>query len=241
MANHIERETAVGRLVAERPARSRVFEAVRIDYCCGGKVSLGEACRKRGIEPDVVIDLLRLSDEDAERAGEEDVDPAGMGLGELADHIEQTHHRYLREELPRLERIVEKVANVHGKSERGLITVRRAFNRLHEELMSHMMKEERILFPMIRELEAGGEGAGGCVRSIAGPIRQMESEHDDAGDALRIMNEATNGYTPPEWACNTYRAMLDGLAQLEADMHRHVHKENNVLFPRALEREAAVG
>jgi len=226
----------VGELVRENPARSRVFERLSIDYCCGGKVPLREACRGRGLDPErVAADLAAVDDEPVESPD----DPASMGLAALADHIEATHHALLREELPRLDVMTEKVAQVHGDAEPRLHDIRRVFVACREELEAHMLKEERVLFPMIRELEqADGPVAFHCG-SLANPIRMMEHEHDSAGDAMARFKELTDGYTPPEWACNTYRAMVDGLAAFERDMHQHVHKENNVLFPRALELEAS--
>ncbi|MCC6907110.1 MAG: iron-sulfur cluster repair di-iron protein [Phycisphaerales bacterium] len=239
MTSQIDTQTTVGQLVTQRPARSRFFESLGIDYCCGGKMPLEEACRKKGLDPHTVAVLLASADA---RAAEHDrvvVNPDAMALAELADHIEQTHHAYLRVELPRLDQMTEKVFRVHGEHEPRLADVRRAFTALNAELTQHMMKEERILFPIIRQLEQpNGQREFHCG-SVANPIRQMEAEHQHAGDALAIMREATDGYQPPEWACNTYRAMLDGLAQLERDMHQHVHKENNILFPKAIELEAA--
>jgi regulator of cell morphogenesis and NO signaling len=135
--------------------------------------------------------------------------------------------------------MTEKVARVHGDHEPRLLQTRAAFVALKNELEPHMMKEERILFPMIRQLEASSERQEFHCGSVGNPIRQMEHEHDQAGNALAILNESTDGYTPPEWACNTYRAMLDSLAQLERDMHQHIHKENNVLFPKTLKLENA--
>lgn len=237
MQTRIDPSTTVGQLVAERPARSRVFEALRIDYCCGGKQPLEEACRQRNLVTETVVDLLL-----AMEARNNDVlepDPSDMTLTELADHIEQTHHAELRIELPRLGRLVEKVRDAHGDSEPRLHRVFEAFNALRDELSSHMVKEERVLFPILRRMESSASlGAQQCG-SIAGPIRQMEAEHDEAGSALEVLREATDGFTPPDGACNSWRAMLDGLAWLERDMHRHIHKENNILFPRALERERA--
>lgn len=233
MDKGIQNQT-IGELVRENPARSRVFERFSIDYCCGGKVPLHEACRARGLDPQrVEAELARVSVEQAMPD-----DPASMGLGHLADHIEASHHAYLREELPRLDTLTEKVARVHGDAEPRLNEIRRVFVACRQELEAHMLKEERVLFPMIRELERADGPVTFHCGSLANPIRMMEHEHDQAGDAMSRFKELTDGYAPPDWACNTYRAMVDGLAALEQDMHQHVHKENNVLFPRALEVEA---
>lgn len=229
-------DRAVGQLVAERPARSRVFEKLGIDYCCGGKKSLEDACRDKGLDARTIAALLEAS-EGAPATAE--VDPQAMSLTELADHIEQTHHAYLRRELPRLAMLVRKVAAVHGHRYPWMLEVDGVFAGFMAELDSHMMKEEQILFPIVREVERGNRSAGSHCGGLANPIRVMEHEHDSAGNALAAMRRLTDGFTPSADACNTFRAMLDGLAELERDMHQHVHKENNVLFPRALELEAA--
>ena len=225
----------VGDFVRERPGRARVFENLKIDYCCGGKLSLTRACEKRGIDVNDVLQTIQACDSSDDACS--DVNPDGMTLTELADHIEQTHHAYLKEELPRLQWMTEKVARVHGDKEPRLLQTRAAFVALKNELEPHMMKEERILFPILRQLEKATTPTELHCGSVANPIRQMEHEHDQAGDALAILRESTDNYTPPQWACNTYRSMLDSLARLEADMHQHVHKENNVLFPKALALE----
>jgi regulator of cell morphogenesis and NO signaling len=231
-------QTTVGELVKTRPARARIFEQLKIDYCCGGKLPLAEACAKHGLDADTVLDQLQQSDAQAQQRDQTPVDADAMGLAELADHIEQVHHAYLREELPRLDQMTDRVYRVHGEHEPRLAEVRRAFVALHTELTSHMMKEEQILFPMIRQLETATSVPESHCGSITNPIRQMEAEHDNAGNALEIMNKSTDGYRPPDWACNTYRAMLDSLETLEKDMHQHIHKENNVLFPKAARLEA---
>lgn len=228
-------EQTVGDLVRQKPTRARVFESLKIDYCCGGKISLNRACEKRGIAVDDVLQQIEQADKSAEETPLVDAD--AMSLTELADHIEQTHHAYLREELPRLDFMTEKVSRVHGDKDARLYKMREAFVALKAELEPHMMKEERILFPIVRQLEASADRPGFHCGSVANPIQQMEHEHDQAGKSLEILSETTDGYTPPEWACNTYRAMLDSLARLEADMHQHVHKENNVLFVKALAME----
>ncbi|MBI2193567.1 MAG: iron-sulfur cluster repair di-iron protein [Planctomycetes bacterium] len=229
-------EQTVGEILAERPALSLVFEKVGIDYCCGGKQSLADACKGRGLDPETVRVMLEAMEATSKGASTA-VDVAGLTLSDLADHIERTHHAYLKEELPRLDAWTTKVASVHGAEEPRLHEVRRTFMALQEEMAAHMMKEERILFPMIRQLEASAAAPSFCCGSLAAPIAQMELEHDEAGAALHKFRDLTGGYVPPEHACKTYRAMLQSLARLEQDMHQHVHKENNVLFPRTLKME----
>lgn len=233
--NTLDPEQTVGDYVRQKPTRAHVFESLKIDYCCGGKVSLALACEKRGIDVGDVLQAIKANDEQADSGTLADVD--SMGLTELADHIQATHHAYLRKELPRLDAMTEKVSQVHGDKDERLFKMRQAFVALKAELEPHMMKEERILFPIVRQLEAASKRQEFHCGSVANPIRQMEHEHDQAGQALAILNESTDGYTPPDWACNTYRALLDALARLEADMHQHIHKENNVLFPRAIQLE----
>lgn len=226
----------VGEIVTRQPELSRVFERLGIDYCCGGKISLQDACNRKSLNPQEVLTMLEGNREGIGAGTEADL--AAMTLTELADHIERTHHAYVKSESPRLRAMAEKVASVHGAHDRRLATVRDTFIGLADEMSSHMMKEEHILFPLIRQLESGAETAFGRCGSIVGPINQMEAEHADAGDALARLHTLTDGYTPPEWACNTYRALLDGLQKFEFDLHQHVHKENNVLFPRAMKMGA---
>jgi len=230
-------QTTVGELVKDRPARSRIFEQLQIDYCCGGKIPLAEACAKKGLDADGVLSRIQQADDATDS---ELVDADAMGLADLADHIEQTHHAYLREELPRLDFMTKKVAAVHGDHEPRLHAIRETFVAFRDELTSHMMKEEQVLFPMIRQIEQADGPLQFHCGSLANPIRMMEHEHDNAGNALEQFRELTDGYAPPDWACNTFRAMYDAFAALEPDMHQHVHKENNVLFPKALAREASL-
>ncbi len=231
-------QTTVGELVAQRPSRSRVFQKLGIDFCCGGKKPLEEVCRAKGLDPLTVATFLEAEDESPRSA---EVDAAAMTLTQICDHVEQTHHAYLKTELPRLHAMIHKVAHVHGDRHPWMKDVLEVFVAFADELGSHMAKEERVLFPIVRQLEANGTSATDhCGGTIANPINAMEHEHDAAGDALARMRDLTGGYTPPEGACNTFRATLDGLRELESDMHQHVHKENNVLFPRALELEASL-
>lgn len=233
-------ESSVGQLVTERPARSRIFESFGIDFCCGGKHTLAEACEKRSLDPQVVIDILnqfedRVNSESTER------DWSEAPLTELCDHIEQTHHAYMKQELPRLEVFLRKIAAKHGLHDLRLVELLDVFVALRAEYEQHATKEERILFPLIRRMEAGDLQAGSHCGSINNPIRVMVMEHDHAGDALKRMRELTDGFVAPDDACNTYRATMDALRELERDLHRHVHKENSILFPRAAELEAGVG
>jgi regulator of cell morphogenesis and NO signaling len=232
----IELNNTVGELVARQPGLARVFEQAGIDYCCGGRLSLEEACRRKGVDPEAIRSTLeRAASDDKEGAY---VDAATLSLTELADHIEEVHHGYLRREFPRLDAMTAKVSARHGQNDPRLIEVRNIFAQFANELYAHMMKEEKILFPMIRQLDANLDAAAFHCASIANPIGQMELEHHGAGDALEQLRALTDDYTPPPEACNTYRAMLDALEQLELDMHQHVHKEDNVLFPRAMNQEA---
>ncbi len=230
----------VGELVSERAGRCRVFEEYGIDYCCGGKEPLAEACAKKGVDVDEVLLELTKADADADAVREDAVDYSIMPLDELVDHIVATHHAYLTGELPRLQSMAAKVAEVHGKADARLIELAQVITRLSEELQSHMMKEEEILFPIIRQLMHADTLPPMHCGELANPIGVMEAEHDTVGGVLESMRRLTDGYAPPQWACNTYRALLDALHKLELDLHQHIHKENNILFPRALEREAAL-
>jgi regulator of cell morphogenesis and NO signaling len=215
-----------------------VFESLGIDFCCGGKQPLAEACRRKGLEPQAILNLLRAFDDQASnRDDEQDWSKATMSA--LCDHIEQTHHAYMNAELPRLEANLRKIAAKHGPNNPRLIKLLDVFLALRGEYEQHAMKEERILFPMIRMLDQGADPSSFHCGSLKNPIRVMVMEHDHAGAALQQMRELTNGYTAPADACNTYRATMDALAQLEQDLHRHVHKENSILFPRAAEAEAS--
>ena len=229
-------EMTVGQMVVERPLRARIFEKLGIDYCCGGKRPLADACDEKGLDLDAV--LAQLAEVDAARpTGEQDW--ASASMTELADHIEQDHHAYLRQELPRLDTLTEKIARVHGPNHPELVKLREVFVAVRAELESHMLKEERILFPLCRELDQPGPFEEFHCGSVQNPIRVMLHEHDFVGNALATFRELTDGYTPPLDACNTYRATLASLAELEADTHLHIHKENNILFPKAIAAEAA--
>lgn len=235
-------ETPVGQLVAEDPRRARLFERLGIDYCCGGRSTLDHACREKGLDFATVLRLLASCEDEATSPGDghEDFDERAATLGELIDHIVTSHHSYLYRELPRLVALAGQVVGAHGTNHPELREVRDVFNSLKEELKFHLPKEEKVLFPMIARLEAAVEGPGRQGGGVGNPIVVMEHEHDDAGAALARLRTLTDSYKPPADACPTYRALLDGLAGLEADLHRHIHEENNILFPRARSLEEAM-
>jgi len=229
-------DRTVAELVLERPARSRFFESFGIDYCCGGKKTLKEACDRKALPSSRVHELLAALGTEPTQNQEPDV--SAMALGDLIDHILEAHHRYLRQELPRLGAMLRKVERVHGERNERLLSMRSVFEAFTLELNQHMLKEEEVLFPAIARMESTGAEVAACFGSVANPIARMEAEHDEAGSALEQLRVLSEGYTPPDWACNTYRAMLDGLHELERNMHAHVHKENNILFPKAIRLEA---
>ncbi len=217
-------QTKIGDLAAQHPLATRVFARHGIDFCCGGGRPLRDVCTEKGLEADRVIEEIRLElqspDDSSARSWEQ------APLGELIQHILDTYHRSLREELPRLESMARKVVEVHGeKDPAGFAELLSVYLGLKTELEQHMLKEERILFPMIQR----GQGS-----MANGPITVMEREHDSAGQALRRLSELTGGYQVPTEACNTWRALWHGLAALETSLHQHIHLENNILFPRAL-------
>ncbi len=226
-------ESTLGAIVAAQPALARVFERLELDYCCGGRQTLAVACTRKNLEVTTLIAALEGAVAAIGTAPTE-TDPAGMTLTQLANHIEQTHHVYVKTELPRLAEMAERVAHKHGWRDARLAGVLQTVRSLAEEMFSHMDKEERILFPLVRQIEAGAGDEFHCG-SIANPIRVMEAEHESAGRATAHLRELTDGFKPDAEACNTHRALLAGLAEFETDLHRHVHKENNILFPRAIE------
>jgi regulator of cell morphogenesis and NO signaling len=233
-------DATVGQLVVERPSRARVFEKFGIDYCCGGKVPLKQAIAAKGLKSETIVAEL----EHEQTPGDQPVferNWATASLTDLCDHIEQTHHARLKQDLPRLEFLTAKVASRHGDRRQELKEIHRIVLALRAELESHMAREEQVLFPFCRRLDSADELPPSHCWTVRNPIEVMVREHEDAGEALAQLRELTNGYTPPADACNTYRAMYDALHELERDMHQHVHKENNILFPKATRAEKLLG
>ncbi|MHB1244170.1 MAG: iron-sulfur cluster repair di-iron protein [Gaiellaceae bacterium] len=223
----ISTATTVGELVVDDPARARIFEQLGLDYCCGGKRPLAEACRERGLDPDTVVAMLNAAAAGGGGTGE---DWSRAPLAELCDHIVEAHHGFLRRELPRLSTLVEKVERAHAAQSPALHEVRTVFEELRAELESHTEVEERVVFPACRDLDAG---AGGD-EELATRFATLESEHEAAGAHLERLSELTGHFDVAQAFCNTHRAALDALRELELDLHEHIHEENNILFPRAL-------
>jgi regulator of cell morphogenesis and NO signaling len=232
LGSKIQPQSTVGELVAERPSRAQVFTSHGIDFCCGGKRPLQEVCWEKGLSVETII--AELDAVDSVATGSEP-DWTKSALSELVEHILNTYHAPLRKQLPDVLHLAQKVARVHGGRHPEMVEVARIFGAFKDELELHMQKEELILFPGIKRMETEGKPAlFGCGGSIEHPIAMMSAEHDSAGDALKAMRELTNGFTPPADACNSFRVLLHSLAEIENEMHQHVHKENNILFPRAL-------
>jgi regulator of cell morphogenesis and NO signaling len=233
-------ETLVGELAAAQPASIRVFQRYGIDFCCGGKKPLSDVCREHAVEFDELATELAGAE-----LPRDDRDWSTASLAELADHVIRRYHDTLRVELPRLQAMANKVNDVHGAKLPGVFPeLRDALDALADDLLSHMAKEEMILFPSVKELEAAHtEGRAPRSRFPVGalkmPISVMEEEHEHAGVLLETLRRLSSAYEAPEWACNTFRGLYSGLADLERDMHVHIHLENNILFPRTtqLERE----
>lgn len=231
-------EKSVRELALENPAATRVFEKLGIDYCCGGQKSLDEACRNANLNINEVLATLEQACQSTPAVDKDwQIEP----ISALITHIKDTHHKYTREEIGRLVPLFAKVCSAHGKNHPKLLEIRSIFQELANELSSHLMKEEAVLFPYLIRMEAAVTGndsiAPAPFGSVKNPISMMEHEHDSAGDALRAMRERSNGYRAPADACVSYQTLYKALVAFEADLHQHIHLENNVLFPRALAME----
>jgi regulator of cell morphogenesis and NO signaling len=237
---NITPETTVGQLVAECSQRARLFDRLGIDYCCGGRVPLVQACAEKGLNVEEVLQALVADKVEAHHGVHAGFDGTRVTMGELIDHIVTRHHAYLRWKFPHLETLVAQVVAAHGARHRELQEVQSILAWLKEELWLHMVKEEKVLFPIIVQLEVARKAPSFHCGGITNPISVMEDEHADAGSALARLSALTDDYTPPPDACARYRELLDGLAELQADLHLHIHEENNILFPRACAAEVAL-
>jgi len=231
-------EKTVREIALASTSATRVFERLGIDYCCGGDKPLEEACQAAGLS---IEQVQRELDSALSQPQTKAADWQREPLSDLVAHINATHHKFVRTEIARLGPLFEKVCGVHGKNHPELLHLQVIFNGLARELSSHLMKEEVILFPYVLRMEEsviqGEPVLPAPFGTVANPVAMMEHEHDSAGDALRAMRAVTSGYIAPEGACASYQALYRALAEFEADLHQHIHLENNILFPRALGME----
>lgn len=228
----------LSQLVSKNYKTAAVFEKYKLDFCCRGNRSLSKACIESDVNQDKVIeDLSNLTSE----VQTDSFAPDKWGLDFLIDYITNTHHQYIRNMIPVVSAHAEKVASVHGKNHSETKEIAKIFDVVYKDLKQHMMKEEEILFPYIKRLVRvktnTGKFEAPYFGSVKNPIRMMEAEHQNAGDDLYAIREITNNYNPPEDACNTYRILYQELRDFEEDLHKHVHLENNILFPKSVQLE----
>jgi regulator of cell morphogenesis and NO signaling len=228
----ITRETTVAEIARTEPGTIKVFQRHKMDFCCGGKIPLAQACAQYGVDESTLLAELG----EATRAPGEERDWSNASLTDLIAYIQQRFHVPLRDELPRLSAMLDRVVSRHGERfPEMLLPLQATFDGLRDELFAHMAKEDQVLFPAVVALEGSPGPFPPGAAWIAQPIEVMEAEHDAAGAALARIRELTGGHVPPPDVCPTFQGLFYGLAQLEREMHVHIHLENNVLFPRAAE------
>lgn len=236
-------QTTVAEIASAMPRAIPVFQKHGIDFCCGGRRALAEVCSEKGVGFEAIVGEIETAGR--QPAGSE-TDWATEPLGAIIDHILVRYHAGLKEELPRLEALAEKVTAVHGANHPDTLpALSDTFRSLKAELDSHIEKEEQVLFPYLRELETAAKGLRPSfsipLGLASGAIGVMEREHEVAGLALKTIHRLTDGFRPPDDACGSYRALYAGLEIFEADLHSHIHLENNILFPRAMGMERRLG
>lgn len=237
ISNKVQDKT-VAELVTEDYRRAEVFKKFGIDFCCGGKKRLAAACEAKGVDMQALTQqLLAVEQREAPAAGQKF---RQWEIDFLAAYIVNEHHKYVKENIPLLLEFTQKVARVHGERHPETVQVAGLFLETARELEQHMMKEEQVLFPYINSLQAAkksGHFQRPPFQSAENPIRMMEEEHDHAGNLMKQIRQLTGDFTPPPDACNTYRVAYLKLQEFEEDLHRHIHLENNILFPKTLELE----
>jgi len=238
-----EPDATVGDVATRLPAAKAAFERMGVDYCCGGDARLRAELTKMNMSVEQLVEAIEQAE--SARAAGTDKDWATASISELVDHIMATHHVFMKRELPRIDGLLAKVTAAHGEQHgRMLGELAATFQGLRDEIEQHLFKEEQILFPMIVATDAFMSGRGERPVSHCGtvltPIRQMEFEHQNAGQALARMRELTDNYRLPDDACPTFATVYEALDAMEKDLHEHIHLENNILFPSAAELEAAM-
>ena len=228
------KNSIVGEVVVQDYRTAAVFKTRKIDFCCNGNRSIEDVCEKQQIDPNVLIEELEQAVVERESLTP-DFQTWDMDL--LADYIEKKHHRYVTKKIPELTAYLHKVARVHGELHKELIEIEQLFLASAQELLAHMEKEEKILFPYVRKMAAESTPVQPPFGSVKNPIQMMKQEHDTEGDRFRKIAELSNNYLPPQEACNTYRVAFLLLKEFEEDLHLHIHLENNILFPKAIAAE----
>ena len=235
MTTTIDAQMTLGALVNAHPALARELERRGLDYCCGGGQPLADACADRGLDPTITVsELSALSTAGAT------FEWVSMGAADLVDHLETTHHRYLWDEMPRLSALLAKVVAVHGERHPELHAIAACYEEARADLEPHLAKEEQVLFPMIRELATSSSLPSFQCGTVRNPISVMLREHDTVGELLAELRRLTNGYQPPTDGCTSYVTCFAALAELEADTHLHIHKENNLLVPLVMRMEGVL-
>jgi regulator of cell morphogenesis and NO signaling len=219
------------------PHSASIFENHELDFCCGGNATLEEACRARGLDPDRIIKEITEAGEDLQGKEASLEQAEHLSPAQLVNQIEETHHKFLREQEPVLMHMMEKVVAAHGKKHPELHELERVVRLFWDDIIPHLLKEEKVLFPAIRQMGRSQALQDSTRNFIVSPIKVMQREHDRAGELLARIHELTDGFRPPADACATYTSMLELLREIERDTHMHVHKENNILFPRAMGME----
>ncbi len=231
---------SVREIVATQPSAAKVFQRFDIDLCSHAEKSLDGACAELQLSVDQVLE--KLADAETQERGGPPVDPASLSIGRLIQHIVRVHHQYVRQELPRLTEMARKLAAKRSDRAPELKIVEELLEALRADMFAHIQKEELILFPFIVQMEEvllnGGTPAHACFRSVTQPISMMMQEHESANHIVAELRRLTVGLEPQEWACATHVALFSGLRAFETDLKQHVHLENDVLFPRAIELEA---
>jgi regulator of cell morphogenesis and NO signaling len=229
----------VAEIARQYPAAVRVFEAAGIDYCCGGNKSLEDACAKRNVSLNLL--LSGLADALVTRPSEGENHWMTSSLADLCAYIVEQHHGFAKRELPRLAALASKVEARHAHMHPELHQIREQVEALASEMSTHMLKEEQVLFPRLKlveeSAEAGTTSPPAFFGALINPIRRMLNDHDDTGQLLKSIRSLAHDYELPKEACMSYQALYQGLEALEKDIHQHVHLENNIVFPRALEFE----
>ena len=234
------KETKVKDIALSSPAARQVLEDAGVDYCCGGGKTLDEACLHANVSSEEILKRLR---ENAKDTGTDDLNWMAAPLCDLTRHIREKHHRYVREAIPRTQALLEKVTARHGQNHSEVIDIGRLFAEVGKEMIMHMQKEEQILFPYIDSVERAVNAHTSVeppfFQTVKNPVHVMMKEHDAAGELVRQIRSLSANYIAPADACTTFKALYEALKEFETDLHQHVHLENNVLFPRAVEMESA--